>query len=154
MKKKLLLIGLVSLFTVATSFADVAVQVIASSTVNNVPADFVGNNQFALLRPWEMDTPPSFVISAAPTMHVLTVNSANTMPALELKDHVAPNTGLSWFYYCNGLTFHYGAANTATVVFSGQINAAQPGGGVTCTCSGTACSTTATLTATRRIVMQ
>ena len=149
MKRSLLFIGIVAALSITSVYADtVAVRVTASTTVSNVPADF-STKQFALLRPWEFDSPPAFQISVAPTVDTLSVNSLNTMPALEVTDHTPPNNGLTWYYYCDGLKFNYAGSsnNSATVVFSGQIDPQHPGSGVACTCSGSACSTTATIPA-------
>ncbi|MCX7125505.1 MAG: hypothetical protein NTU49_07125 [Gammaproteobacteria bacterium] len=142
--RKFLFIGLASVSAITTSYADVTVHVTASSIVSNVPADFAGNNQFGLERPWEFDMIPHFPISATPASSTLVVPAANNIPVLELRDHVPPNAGLTWLYDCDGLTFNYNNSTneTATIVFTGTINAQQPGTGVECICSGSACSTT------------
>ena len=145
MQKKAFLLGMVSCIFSMTVLADnIQVQVTAYSAVTNIPANFTGNNQFALLRPWEIDVAPHFAISSTPTTATLFVPAENTMPALELVDHVPPNNGLTWFYYCDGLTFQYhnGTDNNARVAFTGEINPTRPVGGVQCVCTGTACSTT------------
>ncbi len=131
----------------------VTVTVTASTLVSNVPNDFK-TEKFALLRPWELDTPPSFDISATPTTDQLTVNPLNNLAAFSIVDSVPPNKGLTWYYYCDGLQFNYAGSETktATVVFSGTIDPGNPGSGVQCTCSGSACSTTATVPA--RLVMR
>jgi len=156
-KKTVLLAGVAAAVSITSALAvTVPVQVTAATTVSNLPANF-NVLQFTLLRPWEMDVAPSFAISSSPTSDTLLVNVQNTMPALEISDtNIPPNIGLSWFYYCNGLSFTYSqtSPNIATVTFSGMINASQPGTGVTCQCKGSTCSTTSTLPATRKVVMQ
>jgi len=125
----------------------VTVQVTASNQVTNIPADF-GAPRFVLDKPWFTGDLPGFPISSTPTTHVLTVDSGFNLPGLSITDHVPPNTGLIWFYFCDGLTFHYTQPNAAaTVVFTGQIDGSKPGTGVQCVCTGSACSTTAPVTA-------
>lgn len=151
MTKKLLLIGCVAMLSAGLSAVSYAQQVTvtASTTVSNVPKEF-SQKAFALLRPWERDQIPSFIISAIAKTEKLSVNPLNTAPALDITDSTQ---SLSWFYYCDGLKFHYKAGSEAfaTVVFTGKINATRPGSGVQCTCSGPACSTTHTVPATLMI---
>lgn len=143
-----LFLGMSAVISASSAYADnVTVQVTASNLVSNIPQEFT-TRQFALLRPWELEMPPAFQISPTPTTDNLSVNPLNNLPALEIIDHTPPNNGLTWFYYCNGLTFNYSqSTHTATVVFSGKIDSQSPGSGVQCTCSGSACSTTATVPA-------
>lgn len=151
----LLIAAAVAACSITPALADhVSVNVTASTLISNVPS-FFALNQFALTRPFDVSTPPSFPISASPTSQTLSVNPNSNMPALLLTDtdSSSPNYGLTWYYYCQGLTLNYGPANNnATVVFSGQISVGTPGTDVTCSCSGSSCSTTASVPA--KLVMQ
>lgn len=132
----------------ATAFATITVNVTASTQVTNIPADF-GAPHFALDKPFYFGQLPDFAISAQPTMSALTIDPGFTIPGLSITNHVAPNNGLTWYYWCDGLNFQYdtNSVANATVVFTGTIRADAPGGGVQCTCSGSACSTTKTMPA-------
>lgn len=150
-----LIVGLAATGITASLFADsVQVNITASTQITNVPSDF-NVVQFALLEPWYFGPAPGFAISSTPNEQTLSVDSGFNVPTLELTDNTptSPNHGLTWFYACNGLTLNYGSgANTATIAFTGQIYIGNPSYGVTCTCSGSTCSTTATLPA--KLVMR
>jgi hypothetical protein len=145
--KTLLIASLLSGFSCAALAENVSVQVTASNQVTNIPSNF-GAPQFRLDKPWFYGALPGFAISATPSSSMLVVDPGFNMPGLSITNHDAPNNGLTWYYWCDGLTFHYTTQNpAATVVFTGTIDDQQPGGGVQCTCTGSACSTTATVSA-------
>lgn len=146
LKKVAMILCLAASFMSVAAVADtVELNATASTQVTGVPKDF-NTVQFVLMEDWYFGPMPSFAISSTPVSQTMSVDSGFNTPALELTDNTpgSRNRGLTWFYPCNGLTLNYNDAgtNSATVVFTGVL-ASAPSYGVTCTCSGSACSTTA-----------
>lgn len=152
--KKLLIASLISIASLS-AHAEVSVQVTAANQITPIPANF-GAPRFVLDKPWFTGELPGFSISSVPTTDVLLIDPDFNIPGISIEDHVAPNKGLTWFYYCDGLKFNYTGAgvSTATVVFTGTVDPHQPGGNVQCTCSGSACSTTESIPARLMIVQK
>lgn len=150
LKKAALILSLAaSMMSVAAVADTVQLNATASTLVTGIPKDF-NTVQFVLMEDWYFGPMPNFPISSTPVSQTLSIDSGFNTPGLELTDNTpgSRNRGLTWFYACNGLTLNYSdsATNAATVVFTGVL-ASAPSYGVTCTCSGSACSTTSPIQA-------
>jgi len=134
------------LFVNAYSYADSIVVVTANETIGALPAET--SAMFGLTFPWwpfADKSLPEFPITETPTTQSLNYRDTHgnqfNIPTLLVIFMSGENQGLTWYYYCDGLTFHYDKINpSATITFSGNLSP-DPGGDVICHCTGNACST-------------
>lgn len=150
MKKISKLTGIIGLLMTVTSYGTIfssnTVKITANETIAKQPTDTKA--YFGLTFPWwfmKDHSIPTFTISSSPSTQSLITTDATgnifNIPALLITFIKGRNSGLTWYYYCEGLMLNYTHENpAATITFSGDLTP-QPGGNVTCHCDGNACST-------------